>query len=107
MIKRILDIISLASVAVLIGVLLWAAIWGEGPRAPGHLSIQSKIVVWDFVPIMFGFNWLIYRFAKIGLERFPRQLASFTKILVGIIFCGLVVLSAVFALEILLTRSSP
>ena len=68
MIKKILDIISLASIAAFFGV----AVWGEGPRSPGHWSIQSKIHVWDIAPLVFGVNLLIIIYAKAGAERFPR-----------------------------------
>ena len=63
---------SLASIAVAIGVVVWVAIWGEGPRAAGQLSIQSKILVWDAAPVVLGGNWLIFRYAKAAAERFPR-----------------------------------
>jgi hypothetical protein len=72
MIKKILDVISLTSLAVVIGVGVWLAVWGEAPRAAGHLSIQSKIIAWDVVPGAFGFSWLIIRYAKAAAERFPR-----------------------------------
>jgi hypothetical protein len=72
MIKKILDVISLASIVVFFGVVIWGAIWGEGPRAPGHLSIQSKIVAWDAAPLAFGVSWLLIRYAKAAAERFPR-----------------------------------
>ena len=71
MIKKILDVISLASLAVFLGVALWTAIWGESPRAPGHLSVQSKITVWSGVPLIFGFSWLIVRYANAASEKFP------------------------------------
>jgi hypothetical protein len=45
---------------------------GESPRAPGHLSIQLKILLWDLAPTAFGVNWLIIRYAKAAVERFPR-----------------------------------
>ena len=63
---------SLTSIAVVIGVLVWIAIWGEAPRAAGHLSIQSKILAWDAAPLVFGGNWLLIRYAKAAAERFPR-----------------------------------
>jgi|HubBroStandDraft_3_1064219.scaffolds.fasta_scaffold236523_2 hypothetical protein len=72
MIKKSLDVISLASLAVFLGVVMWWAIWGEAPRAPGHLSIQSKIIVWDIAPTAFGVNWLLFRYAQAAVERFPR-----------------------------------
>jgi len=71
MIKKILDVISLASVAVFLGVGLWLAIWGESPRAPGHWSVESKILVWDGGVFVFGFSWLIVRYANAARERFP------------------------------------
>jgi hypothetical protein len=71
-IKKFLDVISLASIAVVIGVGVWLAVWGEAPRPAGHLSIQSKIIAWDVVPGAFGINWLIFRYAKVAVERFPR-----------------------------------
>lgn len=71
MTKRIFDVISLASIAVFFGVIVWFAIWGESPREPGHLSIQSKIVVWDTAPFAFGVIWLIIRTANPLAKRFP------------------------------------
>jgi hypothetical protein len=72
MVKKSLDVISLTSIAVVVGVLVWLAIWGEGPRAAGQLSIQSKILVWDAAPVVFGGNWLIVRYAKVAAEKLPR-----------------------------------
>jgi hypothetical protein len=72
MIKKSLDVISLTSLAVVFGVVVWLAIWGESPRAPGHLSIQSKILVWDLAPTAFGVIWLLIRYANAAAERFPR-----------------------------------
>jgi hypothetical protein len=72
MVKKVLDVISLASLAVAIGVILSFAIWGESPRAPGHLSIESKILVWDCAPLAFGFLWLLTRYENAAAERFPR-----------------------------------
>ena len=72
MIKKIIDVISLASIAVFFGVAAWFAIWGEGPHAPGRLSLESKIVLLDGVPVTFGFIWLIFRYARAAVERFPR-----------------------------------
>jgi hypothetical protein len=92
MIKKILDAIALTSVAVLVGDVLWAAIWGEGPHAPGHMSIQLKILAWDSVPVLFGFNWLLGRFAKIAVERSPRLMAQLTKILSGAVLFAVLVL---------------
>jgi hypothetical protein len=61
MFKKSLDIISLAAVAVFVGVGIWLAVWGESPREPGHISIQSKMIVADVVPLAFGVIWLIFR----------------------------------------------
>jgi hypothetical protein len=72
MLKKIIDVISLASIAVFFGVAVWLATWGEGPRAPGQLSIQSKMVLLDAAPVTFGFIWLIFRYARAAVERFPR-----------------------------------
>lgn len=69
--KRFLDVISLAAIAVFLGVGAGVAVWGEGPRGPGHLSIQSKIVLLDGFPFAFGIIWLIFRYAKTATERFP------------------------------------
>lgn len=88
MIKKLLDLISLTSIAVFLGVVIWLAIWGEAPRAPGHLSIQSKIVLWDVAPCAFGVNWLIIRYANATEKRFPRLrglLFYFALALLGIV----------------------
>jgi hypothetical protein len=94
MIKKILDVISLASIAVIIGVVVWLAIWGESPRAPGHLSIQSKILGWDAAPVVFGVNWLIIRYAKASAKRFPRVFGHR-----GLLFYFALVLAGVVLLE--------
>jgi hypothetical protein len=70
-IKKGVDVISLAFIAVAIGVILRFSVWGESPRAPEHLSIESKIIVWDIVPFSFGFIWLIARYANALGRRFP------------------------------------
>jgi len=70
-IKKGVDVISLAFMAVAIGVILRFSIWGESPRAPGHLSIESKILVWDLVPFSFGFLWLLFRYTNALAARFP------------------------------------
>jgi hypothetical protein len=91
MIKKIIDVISLASLGLFFGVIVWAAIWGEEPRAPGHLSVQSKIIVWDTAPVAFGVSWLIVRYAKAAVEKFPRVfgrrglLFYFVQVLVGVV----------------------
>jgi hypothetical protein len=72
MFKKSLDVISLVSLIVFLGDALWIAIWGESPRAPGHLSIQAKIAVWSGVPLIFGLSWLIVRYANAVAKRFPR-----------------------------------
>jgi hypothetical protein len=71
MFKKILDVISLASIAVFLGVAVWGAIWGESLHAPGHLSIESKIIVSEVVPVSFGVIWLIFRYANAAREKFP------------------------------------
>jgi hypothetical protein len=99
MIKKILDVISLASIAVFLGVVIWGVIWGEAPRAPGHLSIQSKIILWDVIPCAFGVNWLIFRYAKAAVERFPRVfghrglLFYFVLVLISVVFLQRLVLT--------------
>ena len=94
MTKKILDVISLSSIAVFLGVIVWAAIWGEAPRAPGHLSIQSKIVVWDAAPLALGVSWLIVRYAKTAVERFPRVFGRR-----GLLFYFVLVLAGVILLQ--------
>jgi hypothetical protein len=71
-IKKGVDVISLTSIAVAIAVILRFSIWGESPRAPGHLSMESKILVWDLAPFSFGFIWLLFRYVNVAAERFPR-----------------------------------
>jgi hypothetical protein len=90
--KKSLDVISLASVAVFLGVVVWFAIWGESPRAPGHLSIQSKIVVWDVAPLTFGVIWLLIRYADAAAERFPRVFGHRGLLFYFVFFLGGVVL---------------
>jgi hypothetical protein len=87
---KIIDVISLASAAVFFGVGVWLAIWGEGPRAFGHWSVQSKILVWDAAPFIFGGIWLIVRYAKTAVERFPRVFGRR-----GLLFYSVLVLAGV------------
>jgi len=94
MIKKILDVISFTSLAVIVGVGVWLAVWGEAPRAPGHLSIQSKIIAWNVVPGAFGFSWLIVRYANAARERFPRVFGHR-----GLLFYFALVLAGVVLLE--------
>lgn len=79
-IKKGVDVISLAFIAVTIGVILRLSIWGESPRTLGHLSIESKILLWDFLPLLFGFLWLLFRYANALSTRF-----SF--LFPGLLFC--------------------
>ena len=103
MIKKILDVISLASLAVFLGVVLWTAIWGEEPRAAGQLSIQSKMLVWDAAPVVFGGNWLIVRYANAASEKFPLVFgrAGHRRLLFYfvVIFAGAVVVYRVFRIS--------
>jgi hypothetical protein len=94
MIKKILDVISITSLAVITGVGIWLVIWGEAPRAPGHLSIQSKIIAWNVVPGAFGLSWLIVRYANAARERFPRVFGHR-----GLLFYFAVFLAGVILLE--------
>ena len=97
MIKKTIDVISLASIAVFLGVAVWLAIWGEGPRGPGHWSTQSKILIWDGAPFVFGVSWLIVRYANAARERFPRVFGPR-----GILFYFVLVLTGVIILQRLL-----
>ena len=90
MIKKTLDLISFESVAAFLGVVVWLAKWGEGARGPGHWSIQSKILVWDAAPFIFGGIWLIVRYAKTAVERFPRVFGRR-----GLLFYSVLVLAGV------------
>ena len=84
MIKKILDVVSLASIAIIAG----AAIWPEGPHAPGHLSMQSKIIVWVGAPFAFSFSWLIIRYANAAVERFPRVFGQRGLLFYSSLFVG-------------------
>src|ERR1700744_935135 len=97
MIKKTIDVVSLGSVAVPFCVIVWAAIWGESPRAPGHLSMQSTILVWDAAPAVFGVNWLIFRYTKSAAKRFPLLFSSPEGR--GLLFYFVVVLVVVVVLE--------
>jgi hypothetical protein len=70
-VKKGVDVVSLASLALFVGVWIWVATWAESPRAPGHISVESKILVWNGVPFVFGGNWLLVRYAKAATEKFP------------------------------------
>jgi hypothetical protein len=71
MFKKSLDIVSLVAIAVFGSIAIWLAIWGESPREPGHMSIQSKILLWDIAPFVFAPTWLIVRYANAAAARFP------------------------------------
>jgi hypothetical protein len=71
MTKKIIDALSAISIAIYFAVAIYAVVWEESPRAPGHLSIESKIAVWSGVPLIFGGCWLIVRYAKAASEKFP------------------------------------
>jgi len=94
-VKKGVDVISLAFIAVALGVISRFSIWGESPRSPGHLSIESKIILWDFVPFTFGFFWLLFRYANALAARFPFLLSHdgkpgllfyFMNLVVGLVF---------------------
>jgi hypothetical protein len=91
MVKQVLDVISLTSLAIVIGVVVWFALWGESPRAPGHLSIQSKIVAWDVAPGAFGFSWLIVRYANAARDRFPLVFGSRGLLFYFVCFLGVLI----------------
>jgi hypothetical protein len=97
MIKKVLDAISITSLAIVMGVGIWLAIWGEAPRAPGHLSIQSKIIAWNVVPGAFGLSWLIVRYANSAREKFPRIFGGPDRH--GLLFYFGLVLAGVVLLE--------
>jgi hypothetical protein len=95
MIKKIIDIISLASLIAFAGVALWLAVFGESPHAPGHWSVQTKIVIWSGVPLIFGVSWLIVRYANAAAKRFPRLFSHdgkpgllfyFVQLVIGLVF---------------------
>jgi hypothetical protein len=94
MTKKIIDVISLASVTVFLGVALWLAIRGEGPRVPGHWSVEAKIVVWDGAVFVFGFSWLIVRYANAARTRFPLVFGQR-----GLLFYFVLVLSGVILVQ--------
>lgn len=94
MTKKLIDVISLASVIVFLGVALWLAIWGEGPRVPGHWSVAAKIVVWDGAVFVFGVSWLIVRYANAAREKVPFVFGQR-----GLLFYFVLVLSGVILVQ--------
>jgi len=97
MIKKIVDVLSLASIAVFVGVVIWLAMWGASPHAPGRLPIQSKLLGWDAVPIMFGVNWLIVRYANSAIEKFPRAFGRRGLLFYfSLVLAGFILLSRLF-----------
>jgi hypothetical protein len=71
MLKKSLDVISLASIAVFLGIAAWIAIWGDPPRSSKESKILIAVIVLEIVPVSFGVIWLIFRYAKVLTERFP------------------------------------
>jgi len=80
MTKKIIDALSAVSVAIFLGIAIEAALWGESPRLPGHLSIESKIILWDMVPLLFGFIWLLVRYAETLRDTFQGVFGSWWKL---------------------------
>jgi hypothetical protein len=83
MTKKIIDAISAVSIAILFGIAIKFAMWGESPRPPGHLSIDSKILVWDLVPVLFGFIWLLVRYANALRDKFQNVFGTWWKFAFG------------------------
>jgi uncharacterized membrane protein len=80
MTKKIIDALSAISIAIYFAVAIYAVVWEESPRAPGHLSIESKIIVWNAVPCLFGSMWLLVRYAKTLQEGFQGVFGSWWKL---------------------------
>jgi hypothetical protein len=70
-IKKGVDVVSLAFLAVGIGVSLRIKLWPEPPRVLGHLPIEVEILLWDLVPFSFGLIWLIARYANALAAKYP------------------------------------
>jgi hypothetical protein len=79
MTKKIIDALSAVSVAIFLGIAIEAALWGESPRLPGHLSIESKIILWDMPTFLFGFIWLLVRYAETLQDTFQSVFGSWWK----------------------------
>jgi hypothetical protein len=80
MTKKIIDAISAVSVAIFLGIAIKFALWGESLRPPGHLSIESKILVWNGVPLLFGSMWLLVRYANTLRDKFQSLFGSWWKL---------------------------
>jgi hypothetical protein len=80
MTKKVIDALSAVSVAIFLGLAIKFVAWGESPRAPGHLPTESKILVWNIVPLLFGAMWLLVRYANTLRERFQSVFGSWWKI---------------------------
>jgi hypothetical protein len=78
--QKIIDAISAVSVAIFLGIAVKFVVWGETPRPPGHLSIDSKIVVWNLVPLLFGSMWLLVRYANTLRDKFQSVFGSWWKL---------------------------
>jgi hypothetical protein len=80
MTKKIIDSISAVSVAIFLGIAIKSLVWGESPRPPGHLSIDSKILAWNVVPLLFGGMWLLVRYANTLRDKFQSVFGSWWKL---------------------------
>jgi hypothetical protein len=80
MTKKIIDAISALSVAIFFGIAIKFVVWGESPRLPGHLSIESKILVWNGVPLLFGSIWLLVRYANTLRDKYQSVFGSWWKL---------------------------
>jgi hypothetical protein len=79
MTKKIIDALSAVSVAIFFGIAIRFVVWGESPRLPGHPSMESKILVWNGVPLVFGCMWLLVRYANALRDKLQSAFGSWWK----------------------------
>jgi hypothetical protein len=80
MTKKIIDAVSAVSVAIFLGIAVRFALLGESPHPLGHLSIESKILVWNGAPLLFGSMWLLVRYANTLRDKFQIVFGSWWKL---------------------------
>jgi hypothetical protein len=102
LVKKCVDAVSLAFMAIGVSIFLRVKIWGEPARTFGHLPIEVKILLWDLVPFSFGLIWLIARYANPLAARFPFLFSRAGRhgllFYFAQFFIGLVFLESLFAL---------
>lgn len=71
--KIILDFASILFISVFILDVAWSLLISRSFRSTifGRLPAQVEIMLIDLIPLIFGINWLLYRYAAIVKSKYP------------------------------------